>query len=164
MAGRGSHVPGVPPFATWPGKVHSESVGQLWATGRSQAPLRGVPACKAGSFPLDEELELLPGFLTPHLVEAMVQLGSRIPFGQAAELIGWFWRVEVPEATVRRATEKSGQACVEWQREEVEALEKEMEEAPQGPALQQLSVDGAMAPLLHGEWGEVKTMAIGTIG
>ena len=38
-----------------------------------------------------------------------------------------------------------------------------MPEAPLGPALQQLSVDGAMVPLLHGEWGEVKTLAIGTI-
>ncbi len=26
-----------------------------------------------------------------------------------------------------------------------------------------MSVDGAMAPLLHGEWGEVKTLAIGTV-
>ena len=25
-----------------------------------------------------------------------------------------------------------------------------------------MSVDGAMVPLLHGEWGEVKTLAIGT--
>ena len=93
----------------------------------------------------------------------MVQLGSRLPFAQAAELMGRFWKVEVSEATVRRATEKSGQAYVEVQREEVAALEQEMQEAPLGPALQQLSVDGAMVPLLHGEWGEVKTLAIGTI-
>ncbi len=43
------------------------------------------------------------------------------------------------------------------------ALEGELQEAAEGPALQQLSVDGAMVPLLHGEWGEVKTLAIGVI-
>ena len=74
--------------------------------------------------------------MTPHLMEAMVQLGSRIPFGQAAELMGRFWRVEVSEATVRRATEKSGRAYVELQTEEAGVLEAEMGEAPEGPALQ----------------------------
>ena len=86
---------------------------------------------------------------------------SLVPFTPAAELIGRFRKVEVSEATVRRVSENSGQAWVELQREEAEALE--LEEAPEGPALQQLSVDGAMVPLLHGEWAEVKTLVIGTI-
>ena len=88
-------------------------------------------------------------------------MGAQIPFRQAARLIGHFRNVEVSEATVRRATEKSGQAQVELQTKEVAALEGELQEASEGPALQQLSVDGAMVPLLHGEWGEVKTLAIG---
>ena len=121
------------------------------------------PVCKTGGSPLDEELGLPPGSLTPSLVEGVVQLGIRLPFGQAAELTGRFWKVDVSEATVRRTTEKSGQAYVELQREEAEELETGMAEAPEGPALQQLSVDGAMVPLLHGEWAEVKTLAIGTI-
>ena len=86
-------------------------------------------------------MELLPASLTPQLVEAMVQLGSRLPFAQGAELMGQFWKVEVSEATVRRATERSGQACVEVQTEEVEALERELPPGPEGPAVQQLSVD-----------------------
>ena len=90
-------------------------------------------------------------------------MGAQIPFRQAARLIGHFRNVEVSEATVRRATEKSGQAQVELQTKEVAALEGELQEAAEGPALQQLSVDGAMVPLLHGEWGEVKTLAIGVI-
>ena len=123
---------------------------------------RGVcPACGAGFFPLDEELGLLPGTLTPSLAEDAALLGSLVPFTPAAELIGRFRKVEVSEATVRRVSENSGQAWVELQREEAEALE--LEEAPEGPALQQLSVDGAMVPLLHGEWAEVKTLVIGTI-
>ena len=88
-----------------------------------------------------------------------------LPFGPAAELIGRFPKVEVSEATVRRVSENSGQAWVELQGEEVERLESELEleEAPQGPALQQLSVDGAMVPLARGEWAEVKTLVMGTI-
>ncbi len=123
---------------------------------------RGVcPACGAGFSPLDEELGLLPGTLTPSLAEDAALLGSLVPFTPAAELIGRSRKVEVSEATVRRVSENSGQAWVELQREEAEALE--LEEAPEGPALQQLSVDGAMVPLLHGEWAEVKTLVIGTI-
>ena len=93
-------------------------------------------------------------------------MGARMPFRQAARLVGHFRNVEVSEATVRRATEKSGQARVELQTREAAALEWELQEAAEGPALQQLSVvsvDGAMVPLLHGEWGEVKTLAIGVI-
>lgn len=114
-------------------------------------------------FPLDEELELEPGALTPNLAEDMVLLGSWMPFAAAAQLIGHFRRVVVSEATVRRATEKSGQAYVELQTAQVDILEKEMPEAPQGPALQQMSVDGAMVPLVHKEWAEVKTLALGSI-
>ena len=113
--------------------------------------------------PLDEELGLLPGTLTPSLAEDAALLGSLVPFVPAAELIGHFRKVEVSEATVRRVSESSGQAWVELQREEAAALELELQEAPEGPSLQQLSVDGAMVPLLHGEWAEVKTLVIGTI-
>ena len=62
----------------------------------------------------------------------------------------YFRGVEVSEATLRRFTERAGQAYVESQTEEEEALESELPEAPPGPALQQLSVDGAMVPLLDG--------------
>ena len=96
-------------------------------------------------------------------MEDLTLLGARLPFRQAAKLVGHFRNVEVSEATVRRATEKSGQAWVELQTKEVAALEGEHQEAAEGPALQQLSVDGAMVPLLHGEWAEVKTLVIGTI-
>ena len=114
-------------------------------------------------FPLDEELGLLPGTLTPSLAEDAALLGSLVPFVPAAELIGHFRKVEVSEATVLQVSESSGQAWVELQREEVEALELELKEAPEGLALQQLSVDGATVPLLHGEWAEVKTLVVGTI-
>ena len=99
----------------------------------------------------------------PSLVEDLALLGSWMPFGQAAKMLGHFRQIEVSEATVRRVTEKSGQAWVELQTERAAVLEDETGKAPLGPALQQLSVDGAMVPLLHGEWCEVKTLAIGTV-
>jgi hypothetical protein len=117
-----------------------------------------------GFFPLDEELELERGSLTPSLAEDLVLLGSWMPFAGAAQLVGHFRKVVVWEATVRRATEKSGEAYVEVQTAQVAVLEQELSSAPEGPAVQQLSVDGAMVPVLHREWAEVKTLAIGTIG
>ena len=113
--------------------------------------------------PLDEELGLLSGPLAPSLVEDLALLGSWMPFGRAAKNVGHFRKIEVSEATGRRVAEKSGQAYVEMQTEQAKRLEAEIREAPPGPGLQQLSVDGAMVPLLHGEWAEVKTLAIGTI-
>jgi hypothetical protein len=41
---------------------------------------------------------------------------------------------------------------------QVEELERTLPAPPQGPAVQVLSVDGAMVPLVQGEWAEVKTV------
>ena len=51
----------------------------------------------AGSvfFPLDEELELLPGELTPSLVESLVRLGTWLPFRPAARMLAYFTCVRV---------------------------------------------------------------------
>jgi hypothetical protein len=38
------------------------------------------PQCGAGLFPLDEELALISGSLTPSLQEDLVRLGTRMPF------------------------------------------------------------------------------------
>lgn len=116
-----------------------------------------------GFFPLDEELQLLPGKFTPTVVESMVRLGAWMPFTSAARMIDHFTKVTVSEPKVRRTTEGAGRAYVEAQTAEVERLHKEMPESPEGPAVQQLSVDGAMVPLLRGRWAEVKTLAIGTV-
>jgi hypothetical protein len=117
-----------------------------------------------GISPLDEELELLPGSLTPNLVEGLTRLGAWMPFGPAAKLLGDFWQVPVSASTARRQTEALGAAYVAVQTTEVERLEQQAPEPPVGPALQQLSVDGAMVPLVGGVWGEVKLLAVGTVG
>jgi hypothetical protein len=114
--------------------------------------------------PLDEELELLPGSLTPTLVESLTRLGAWMPFERAAKLLGDCWQVPVSEPTARRWTEAVGAASVAVQTAEVERLERDQPVSPVGPAVQQLSVDGAFVPLEGGLWGEVKLLALGTVG
>jgi len=93
----------------------------------------------------------------------MARLGSWMPFEPGAKMIGHFTHVDVSEPTVRRTTERAGNAYEEVQRAELETLLKELPEAPAGPGVQQISVDGAMVPLVGGQWAEVKTLAIGTV-
>lgn len=116
-----------------------------------------------GFFPLDEELALLPGRFTPSLQEALVRLGTRMPFAAAVQDLKFFAHVTTTAATLRRHTETVGAAYVALQTEAVERLERTAPPAPEGPVRQLVSVDGATVPLLHGEWAEVKTVAIGDI-
>jgi hypothetical protein len=109
-------------------------------------------------------LALLPGALTPSLQEGLVRLGSWLPFAKAADMLAYFTQVRVAEATARRATEAAGAAYLAVQAAQLEAIERDRPPAPVGPALQYLSADGAMAPLVGGAWAEVKTLAIGVVG
>lgn len=99
-----------------------------------------------GFSPLDEELGLLPGSLVPSLVESVARLGTWIPFEPAAKMLDHFTKVEVGKETARRITERAGRAYVGVQTAELGKLERELPMAPEGPAVQQLSVDGAMVP------------------
>jgi hypothetical protein len=114
--------------------------------------------------PLDEELALLPGPWTPSLPERAVRLGAWVPFPQAPPLLTHFTRTTVSEPTLRRKTEQAGAASVAVQTSAVEALERAAPEPPPGPPLQQVSMDGALVPLVgKGRWAEVKTLAIGAV-
>lgn len=113
--------------------------------------------------PLDEELGLLAGALTPRLAESVVRLATWLPFRRAAQELEHLIGARVSEATARRLTERAGAAYVEVQEAEVAVLEWEAPEAPRGVNLQLLSVDGAMVPLTGKEWTEVKTLALGVV-
>ena len=120
-----------------------------------------------GLSPLDDELELLPGTLTPWLQASLVRLGSWMPFAHAARELGWLSRapggVLVSESVAERLTEAAGAAYVTEQAAAVEALERHPTPEPVGPAVLQVSVDGAMLSLVHQQWTEAKTLAIGTV-
>ncbi len=123
-----------------------------------------VPPVRRVFSPLDEELKLLSGAFTPSLVESIVRLGTWMPFVPVTKGVAYFCKVNLSEPTARRKTEEAGQAYVEIQTAQVAALERDECAPPAGPPLQQISVDGAMVPLLHKEWGEVKTLVIGVVG
>ena len=124
---------------------------------------RYAPRAEPVFFPLDEELELLPGELSATLAEGVARLGTKLPFEQAVAEVAFFWGVELEETTVRRHTQAAGAAYVAEQTAELERLERERPPAPAGPAVQYLSADGAMVPLVAGAWAEVKTLAIGEV-
>jgi hypothetical protein len=122
-----------------------------------------APPAGKGFFPLDEVLGLLPGELTPHGHECLVRLGSWMPFKQAAELLNDFFGIRVSPGVSQRYTEEAGAAYEQLQQEEVERLEQTALAAETGADKLQMSVDGAMVPLVHGVWVEAKTLVIGEV-
>jgi len=106
----------------------------------------------------------VPGSLSPTLAESAVRLGSWMPFGVAMEMLAHFVHTQVSEPTVTRVTERAGAAYEAVQ--EAQAARLQAGEGPEeehGPLLQQVSVDGAFVPLVHKQWVEAKTLAIGTV-
>ena len=122
-----------------------------------------APPARRGFFPLDEELDLLAGSLTPRLEEAVTRLATWMPFEKAAGILPDLLGVQISKATVGRHTESNGAAYVAVQTAAVAEIEQELPAPPAGPTKQLLSVDGAMVPLAVGEWAEVKTVVLGVI-
>ena len=113
--------------------------------------------------PLDEELGLLPGSLTPNILQHVTRLGARMPFADVTTELHALVGVDISEPTARRHAQAAGAAYVALQTAETDAIQKKMPPPPPGPDLQQVSVDGAMIPLVHKEWAEVRTVAIGVV-
>lgn len=66
-------------------------------------------------------------------------------------------------ATARRRTEADGAVYAAVQDAAAARVLAEAPPPPRGPAVQQVSVDGAMVPLVDGSWREVRSLAIGTV-
>jgi hypothetical protein len=114
-------------------------------------------------FPLDEQLALLPGGLMPFMHECLVRLAVWMPFEKAAQFMEEMLDVTVSKALATRFTEAAGAAYVCLQNAEAARIEREAPLAPTGAEKMVLSADGAMVPLQHGEWAEVKTLALGAV-
>lgn len=106
---------------------------------------------------------MLPGVLPPTLQAHLSRLGSRLSFAEAASELGHLKGVRVSAATVRRRTEADGMIYAALQEAQAARVLAAAPPPPQGPAVQQVSVDGAMVPLVDGSWREVRTLAIGTV-
>lgn len=122
-----------------------------------------VPNVGRGFFPLDEQLGLDGSDLTPHAQEGLVRLATWVPFGRAAELLQALVGVQVSKATARRFTLQTGKAALAQWHEEAKQLKQGAPPAPQGASKQVLSADGAMVPLVGGDWAEVKTLVIAAV-
>ncbi len=124
-----------------------------------------APALRVGSAfsPLDEQLGLLRGGLTPRGQETLVRLSSWMPYECAREFLEDLLGIGVSKASARRATIQAGQTALEVWDAEVERLVPETPQAPSTAEKQAMSADGAMVHLVGGEWTEVKTLALGEV-
>ena len=86
-----------------------------------------------------------------------------MPFEEATEILKELIGAQVSKSTARRCTLETGQAALEVENQEREQLQRELPEPLQGSKRQVMSADGAMVPLVGGEWGEVKTLVIADI-
>ena len=115
-------------------------------------------------FPLDDELALLPGRLTPLLQDHLAHLGTWMPFTKATLLLNCFTHTQVSASTAQPLTETIGIAYEAVQLAEVEHIERDWPEVEAGADKLVLSVDGAFVPLVGGEWAEVKTLVVADVG
>jgi hypothetical protein len=108
-------------------------------------------------------LALLPGAVTPSLQAHAAHLGAWLPFGRAAAMLTSFTQVALSESTVQRLTETTGMAALAVAEAEVAQIQETWPAVPVGPDTAVVSVDGAMVPLVGGDWAEVKTLAVGVV-
>lgn len=125
--------------------------------------MASVPPVAPGFSPLDDELALLPGHLTPTLHSWLVRLSVYLPFAQAAALLSEIARVPLSEGTAQRLTYAAGTTVVVQQTLEADRITREAPPPRPGPDCLLLSADGAMVPLIGGEWAEVKTLVAGEV-
>jgi hypothetical protein len=97
-------------------------------------------------FPLDEELALQPGSLTPRQQEHLAHLATWMPFERSAQMLDKLLGVQVSEPTVRRATLRAG-ALYEARQTAQSQQTSPAEPTTVGIERQVLSTDGAYVPL-----------------
>src|SRR6266567_1818545 len=112
-----------------------------------------APLVGEAFFPLDEQLELLAGGLTPRAEETLVRLATWMPYAQAQELLSDLVGIQVSKATARRATLDTGQAALWRDEAEVERLKRELPQAPEGADKQMRSRRWSNGPPHRGRVG-----------
>lgn len=90
-------------------------------------------------------------------------MGTVLPFEQVPSLLASLCGLRVSASTVCAMSEAAGAALCTVVDAERTRLARELPEAPRGAEMQQVSVDGAMVPIVGGTWREVRTLAIGRV-
>lgn len=102
--------------------------------------------------------------MSPWLSEALVRLSTHIPsFAKAARELAFFTGVALHADTARRRSEQAGALLVAHETAEAARVLREHPAPPCAPDTLVMSVDGAMVPLLKGQWTEVRTLAVGEV-
>lgn len=122
-----------------------------------------APSAGRVFFPLDDELALLPGTLAPRQQGHLVHLSSWMPFRHASRVLADLLGVHVSPETARRLSEEVGRQVEEQQTAEAQQPWKEETCEREDTRRMVISADGAMVPLIGGEWAEVRTLAIGQV-
>src|SRR5579871_851381 len=112
-------------------------------------------------FPLDEELGLAHVALTPWAHRSLLLLSAWMPFAVAAHQLELLSGISISRESARRVSEEGGANLESWQNEQ--AKPEQRANTDEVPARLVMATDGAMVPLLKGEWGEVKTVAVGKL-
>ncbi|WP_201372861.1 ISKra4 family transposase [Ktedonobacter robiniae] len=106
---------------------------------------------------------MLPGSLAPRQQEHLVHLASVMPFEHASSILNDLLGVYVSGETARRLSEQVGKHVEHVQTTQAYLPDKQ-EAILRFKALRlAMSADGAMVPLVGGEWAEVRTLAIGEV-
>jgi hypothetical protein len=109
-------------------------------------------------------LALGAGSWSPAVEQAVIRLGTWLPFERVPRELAALVGVSIGREAVRRRTEAAGAALVAAEAAAVERLGRTWPAPARVDAgWYQVSVDGAMVPLMHGQWAEVKTLAVGRL-
>lgn len=92
-----------------------------------------------------------------------MRLGTVLPFEQVPALLSSLCGLAVSASTVCAVTEAAGAALCAVVEAACARMERELPDVPLGATIQQVSVDGAMVPIVGGSWREVRTLAIGRV-
>jgi hypothetical protein len=111
--------------------------------------------------PLDDALQVDGSGYTQDLRDLALELGTLLPFAPAARLFAKATGARLSAATVRRWTETVGELAVTLADEENALLQEHLPEPPETTSPLVLEADGAMVPLLDGQWAEVRLLVIG---
>lgn len=121
------------------------------------------PHCGSGFFPLDEELALPSSAgVTPQLHQAVIVLGTLLPFAQATTHLQTFLKVQLSPSTIRRLTEQAGKCLEQEQDQQAQPLASCPEQEP-APVRLAMATDGVLVPVRPNEWAEVKMVTIGEV-
>ena len=118
-----------------------------------------------GVVPLDDELAVVRGELTPRLPEGLVRLSRQIAaFAKAARAFAVWTPIALHRTSAARISAAAGAPAVALQTQAAEPILHTHPPAPPGPAHLVVRVAGALVPLRHGVWAAVRTRAVGEPG